>query len=167
MSDLVGTVRGVDAGGGIGYPVKHPGISVQVTLGVYACAVNITARLMWLRDVTEAAAWIGDGTIGADPETDAFGFDYSTQITGSVYAFGGGTQRNDTNYGSGTMNFGGSAFTGAVPSGYIAWGASDTLNPSDTSGSLVLSGGNLTFSTIGSGDLGVVGHLSRSIGAHP
>lgn len=166
MAELVGTVRADNSGGGIGYPVKHPGISVQPTLGVYACAVNVTAKLMWLRDVTEAATWIGS-TTGGDPATDSLGFDYSGQITGVIYAFGGVTQRNDTNYAEAVLNFGGSAFSGTVPTGYVAWGASDTLNPSDKSSVIVLSGGNLTLSSIGAGDLNIVGQLARSIGTHP
>jgi len=43
-----------------------------------------------------------------------------------------------------TLNTGGSAFTGTLPTGYIAWDAAETLNPSDNS-NLTLDTGNLRF----------------------
>lgn len=46
----------------------------------------------------------------------------------------------------GTINFGASAFTGAVPTGYVGWdvSGSTTLNPNDNS-TLTLDSGNLRF----------------------
>lgn len=161
LSGLVVNTEG--SGRPVGYPARCEGPSISAADGtVYATAVNITAGLQWLRNVSAGGIWFGNGLL-ADPATDTSGFDYTSVITGAVYAWGGATQRNNTNYGSGVNNLGGSAFIGTVPTGYIAWGASDTLNPADKSGSLTLSGGNLTWSSLGSGDLLEVLQLARSI----
>jgi hypothetical protein len=129
-------------------------------------AVRPSAKLTWLRNVTGGGTWFGDGLGTGVPETDTHGFDYSSNISGAIYAFGGVTQRNDVDFGSGTLNLGGSAFTGTPPTDFVAWGVGDTLNPSDKSGAITLSGGNLTYSSVGSGDLFVAGQLARSIGTH-
>lgn len=150
------------SGRGTGYPTQYPNGAQGGTNNVYAIAVNTTSCLMWSRDVTGGGNWVGDG-VSPNPATDTSGFNFSTLISGRLYVFGGATQRNNTNYGSGTLNLGGSAFVGAVPSGYSAWSATDTLNSSDKSASLTLSGGNLSFSLAGAGDFLGVGQMVRSI----
>jgi hypothetical protein len=162
MSDVLGVV-----GRPIGYPNRATAPFLSSTPGdVLAMAVNATIKLSWLRNVTAGGTWFGDGLGTGDPTTNTHGFDYSGNISGAIHAFGGVTQLSDADYGSGTLNLGGSAFTGTVPTGYTAWGASDTLNPSDKSGSITLSGGDLTYSSVGAGNLSLVGQLARSIGTH-
>jgi hypothetical protein len=160
-----------DVLGAVGRPIGDPNRATAPVLSstpgdVFAMAVRPSAKLTWLRNVTGGGTWFGDGLGTGVPETDTHGFDYSSNISGPIHAFGGVTQRNDVEYGSGTLNLGGSAFTGALPTDYVAWGVGDTLNPSDKSGAITLSGGNLTYSSVGSGDLFVAGQLARSIGTH-
>lgn len=66
----------------------------------------------------------------------------------------------------GVVNLDGSAFAGAVPSGYVAWGGADTLNLADKYAAITLSGGDLTFSTAGAGDLNSQGRIVRSVGEY-
>lgn len=163
------THNSVGSGSAVGYPSKWVGINTGALDRVYALAVNLTAELIWFRDVTGASGWSSTGTAPPtpDPETDANGFDYSAVITGAVYAFGGATHNNFLgNYGEGVLNFGATAFVGAIPAGYVAWGAGETLNPSDKSGDILLSGSNLTFSSDGAGDLDNLGQIARSVGAY-
>lgn len=140
------------SGRGIGYPNRMDTVDADVGANtIYAVAVNTIIRKMWIRNVSAGGAWAGDGLL-PDPATNTSGRDYTTNITdGRIYAFVGAAQRNDTNYGAATINLGGTAFTGTVPSGYVAWSAADTLNPSDASPNLVLSGGNLSVSSLGMG----------------
>lgn len=154
------------AGSAIGYPTKWVGINSGALNRVYACAVHRSVKLIWFRDVTGAGAWKGNGTGTQDPATDQNGFDYSGVIAASIYAFGGVTHNNFLgNYGEGVLNFGATAFVGAIPSGYRAWGAAETLNSADKSANITLSGGDLTFSSNGAPDLNNIGQLVRSVGS--
>lgn len=61
-----------------------------------------------------------------------------------------------------TANFGGTAFNMAAPSGYSAWGSTDTWNPSDKNTNITLTNGNLTAAMSAGGNwFGV-----RTVGAH-
>lgn len=154
--------------GGINYPNPRFGAPVGSALNdVYACAINITDKLIWFRNVTDAGDWYGASGPGGDPATNFDGWDISTNFTGDIHVFCGCTQRNDTNYGEGVVNLGAAAFDGVVPAGYVAWGAADTLNPADKYAGITLSGGNLTFSTSGAGDLMSQGRIVRSVGSFP
>lgn len=51
-------------------------------------------------------------------------------------------------YAKGTFNFGATSFTGTIPTGFSAWGATDTINSGDNS-NLLLSNGSLTISSEG------------------
>lgn len=69
-------------------------------------------------------------------------------------------------YAKATLNVGGSAFTGTLPSGFVAWGASDTLNSADCAPSILLSGGNLVWSSEGASISGLLGFyidIARSV----
>ena len=159
-----GNTQGSTAG--VNYPNPRYGAPAgSVSNNVYACAVNFVTDLIWFKNITAAGTWVGS-TTGGDPAAGTLGWSIAGLFTGPVYAFGGTTQRNDTNYGAGTLNLGGSAFVGTPPTGYVAWGAADTLNPSDKYSGITLSGGNLTFSTSGAGDLASQGRIVRTIGAH-
>src|SRR5436190_3332458 len=93
--------------------------TVQGTLGARAngdiigVAVDLTARLIWFR-VAPAGNWNGSGT--ANPATGIGGFSISA-LTGALFPF----YVNGTGSGAVvTANFGASAFTGSVPSGFTS-----------------------------------------------
>ncbi|CAB4195861.1 hypothetical protein UFOVP1299_39 [uncultured Caudovirales phage] len=82
--------------------------AIDVWLGV---AVDLDAKKIWFRNITSAETWNGTS---ADPSAGTGALDFV--LTGPYFAAaseyaGGGTQ-------SGTLNFGASAFVGAVPSGF-------------------------------------------------
>jgi len=83
-----------------------------------ALAFDLTAKLAWARDVTGAGGWIGSST-GADPAAGTNGLDFSGA---SPTSWGATIYAENTESGNCTINLGGSAFTGAVPSGFSAWG---------------------------------------------
>lgn len=75
-------------------------------------AVDFAAKLIWYR-IAPAGNWNGSGT--ANPATGAGGLSIAAIATGPLYAlFSGGTSDKIT------ANFGDSAFSGAVPSGFTA-----------------------------------------------
>lgn len=152
------------SGRGLGHPDRISGVNADVGAGtIYAVAVNTSLHRLWIRNVSAGGAWAGDGLL-PDPATNTSGRLYTNNITSPyIHAFVGASQRNNTNYGAATINLGGSAFTGTVPSGYVAWSAANTLNPSDASVKLVLSGGNLSVSSVGMGSLATYpAQLARS-----
>jgi hypothetical protein len=85
--------------------------------GQVACfAMDFNAQLMWVRR-TAAGNWNNSGT--ANPATGVGGISVSIVGAGVAgFAIAGGNNANPT--GSITANFGDSAFSGAVPSGFAA-----------------------------------------------
>jgi hypothetical protein len=81
---------------------------------VLGIAVDLTARLVWC--CRNAGSWNADGT--ADPATGVAGlaFPGGTSLSPCVCFVGAGTAINDAY----SANFGASAFSGAVPSGFTA-----------------------------------------------
>lgn len=143
---------------GWGYPVRPTGCSpVNATGQKIGVAINtVTKRIFW-RNATTGSIWNLDASV--DPATGAgtnqidFSASGSSPITGSVYVLVGASLGNSsfggpyTLKGKGTLNFGASAFTGAIPSGYVSIESVFTgaaLNPKDNS-NLTLTNGNLTF----------------------
>jgi hypothetical protein len=80
-------------------------------------AIDLDTRKAWFR--LNGGQWNGSGT--ADPATGAGGIDVSALLPagGQVYPW---AAASPTLTPGGTANFGGSAFTYTVPSGYSAWG---------------------------------------------
>jgi hypothetical protein len=130
-----------------GYPTKldliGPGTwTLNQVMGV---AVDTVNKLLWVKNISAGTAWKGNGGPLSDPSTGADGADFATAnhpVTGNIYAFVGAGDGDGLSGGGARVNFGATAFTGALPTGYAAWGATDTLNPDDNS-NLTLSGGNL------------------------
>jgi len=83
------------------------------------CAVDLNTKKIWFKLVTGGGGnWNGDGT--ADPATNTNGVSIPIGMLVPFCTFGGtgGTAGNSL-----TANFGGTAFVGAVPSGFLAgWG---------------------------------------------
>jgi hypothetical protein len=84
-----------------------------VTLGI---AVDFIAGLAWFR-VAPAGNWNGSGT--GNPATGAIGVNFAPISSGGTAQFFGWTCCNGGTNAT-TANFGDSAFTGAVPSGFTA-----------------------------------------------
>jgi hypothetical protein len=91
-------------------------ISNGTTIGL---AIDLTNRLFW---VYANGKWNGSST--ANPATGVGGLNVSA-MTGPVYP--AVTMMNSTD--SGTANFGATAFSFAVPSGFQAWGSGVTASP--------------------------------------
>jgi hypothetical protein len=83
------------------------GLSSGNTIGI---AVDLTARLIWFR-IAPSGNWNGSGT--ANPATGIGGLSISA-LSGSLFPFFGATFSGD----GATVNFGDSAFSGTVPSGF-------------------------------------------------
>lgn len=79
---------------------------------IRAVAIDFTNNLIWFKDLTNSGSWNGSGT--ADPATGAGGL----AIPSGKSWFPAGV--TDTGTQSMTFNFGASAFTGAVPSGFTS-----------------------------------------------
>lgn len=84
---------------------------------VIAYAINVDLGLIWQKDLTAAANW-NALSIG-NPATNAGG--WPIQSLSDVYAEWSGVNNNGNS--AGTINFGASAFTGTIPSGFSAWDA--------------------------------------------
>lgn len=97
-------INGSASGSTLGGP-----IAVAAVIGV---AVDFAAKLIWYR-IAPAGNWNGSGT--ANPATATGGLNITSIATGPLYAlFSGGTSDKITS------NFGDSAFSGAVPSGFTS-----------------------------------------------
>ena len=106
----------VNGGGGIFVNGTNTGTALgTISSGtVVGIAVDLSANLIWFR-IAPAGNWNAGGT--ANPATGVGGISISAIAGTSLYpTFGGGTANTQV----GTANFGASAFTGAVPSGFAA-----------------------------------------------
>lgn len=85
---------------------------------IYACAVDLTAKLFYIKNVTTAGGWFGSAG-SADPAAGTNGRDFSTTgIATWCVAANAGSSKTDPL----TINLGGAAFAGTPPSGFTAWG---------------------------------------------
>lgn len=91
------------------------GIGTRAVNDIIGIASDLTARLIWFR-LAPSGNWNNSGT--ANPATGVGGFNIAT-LAGPLYPvfFSGGVGD------AGIANYGGSAFSGAVPAGFTAgWG---------------------------------------------
>ena len=118
----------------------------SVTIGM---VYDSSLRAFWARQSGGSATWQGSGA-SPDPTTGSDGYPVSQGgLSGSVFIlcgifwdpFGSSTQA------SLVLNTGGSSFAMTLPTNCAAWGASDTLNPSDADAHMILSGGNLSLTS--------------------
>jgi hypothetical protein len=93
---------------------SNTGFVLNDVLGI---AVDVSNSLLWVKDLTVGSNWNNSGA--ADPGTGVGGIDISSltpvqplYVAVGIYA----TPR------SMSVNFGASAFTGSVPSGFTKWG---------------------------------------------
>jgi hypothetical protein len=122
-------------------------------------AVDADAGLVWMWSPWEGQ-WNTQSLDTSDPGAHLGGFTFTAAFplsAGTLLKF------HDVNA-QVTYNFGGSPFAYPVPSGFTAYGASVTLDPSSISppGGIILSNGNLTASANGSTS-GTVVNATRSI----
>jgi hypothetical protein len=92
-------------------------IAASAVIGI---AVDFGSQLIWFR-IAPSGNWNGNGT--ANPATGVNGASIST-ITGSFFPLMAGSTSDKV-----TANFGDIAFSGAVPSGFVAgWPVSTAIN---------------------------------------
>lgn len=111
------------------------------TSGVYGVKFNAIDHTLSFRNITNDRPASGLFSAETDIDTIIADAEFLHVMVGASH---GGT----TNKGVGTVNFGGSAFAGPVPSGYASIASvfsGAKLNSADNS-NLVLSNGDLTFS---------------------
>jgi uncharacterized protein YmfQ (DUF2313 family) len=95
---------------------------VTLTTGhVYAMAIDVTNQLAWCKDLTAGGNWNQNSS--ANPATGVGGASFAG-ITGDIYPCFGVYWTN----GQYTANFGATAYTGTLPSGYTNWGATTTVS---------------------------------------
>jgi hypothetical protein len=82
---------------------------------VLGIAVDLTAKLFWIKNITAGQPWNNNGS--ADPATGVGGFSFSTIAAGPYFA----AACVPTNGESTTTNFGATAYTGTAPSGFSNW----------------------------------------------
>lgn len=86
------------------------------TTGKYGVAVNFATKLCWLRHPTNG--WTGAGATAGDPVLGTNGISFAALPSNSMYGImvcGGNTCIYDINYGQ-------SAFTYPMPTGFALWG---------------------------------------------
>ncbi len=145
------------AGDPWGYPLGPVGPPAVVNGNVVGIATVPSHSLAWIKNVTTNSAWYGGpGSGSTDPVGEVQGIDFSTPggrtpIVGPIFILGGAYYNN---FGLPTpailtLNAGHTAFTGAIPAGYVAWDTTvtTTFNPFDKAAGVNLSGGNLTLTT--------------------
>ena len=139
---------------GWGSPTRMGGITGGEPLAVGAkmgFALDTVNNKLWVRNVTDgvpASGWAGGASQSGDPATNVSGADLTANgLGGFLFIMVGASHGATTNRGIGTINFGASAFTGTVPSGFVSIFSvfpTAKLNSADNS-NLVLSNGDLTF----------------------
>jgi hypothetical protein len=84
---------------------------------VFAFAADLDNERTWARDVTAAGSWYGSAS--GDPATNSNGFDISAS---GATNWGAAAIIETGETGAVTFNLGHTAFAGAVPAGFTAWG---------------------------------------------
>jgi hypothetical protein len=104
---------------------------------VLAIAVDLTARLLWTKNITQASAWNANGA--ANPATGVGGLDISS-LPSVVYPTVDLLDNSQV-----TLNLGTAAYVGVVPSGFGNWPGGGGFNPADsfTTRWITLSNNNL------------------------
>ncbi len=103
-----------------------------------ALAIDYGAQLIWAKNLTTNGSWNSNGA--ANPATGVGGVSFSGMASVTAYFLTAGLLGFNS---TATANFGASAFIGAIPVGFSAWGVATTFNPADEYG-IVFSNGNLT-----------------------
>jgi hypothetical protein len=138
-------VNGVTPGPTIG------GISGGAVIGI---AIDITGNLVWFRNGA-AGSWNATSGAANNPATGVGGVSISA-IAGTLFPWFIAVFAPSQSV---TANFGDSAFSGAVPSGYTAgWPqaiSNTTWSATDKIGNITLSGTNSLTATSGSGSSGI------------
>lgn len=116
---------------------------------VFGVAVDTINNYMWFKNLTRDANWDG-GMAGHNPSTGVNGWDISG-ITGNLYIVVAAPGYASVN--SVTLNSGGTAFTGALPTGFVAWDstAATIWNYWDKGANGQVDGLHTTTQTIGAG----------------
>jgi len=94
--------------------VSSGNLGSLVSGNIVGIAADLTASLIWLR-VSPSGNWNGSGT--ANPATGTGGISFSA-LTGVLFPVFAAYASPDAV----TANFGASAFSGTIPSGFTAWG---------------------------------------------
>ena len=145
------------AANGWGYPNRPGAIPVEAVLDnvTYGLALNTLTKKLWYRNITDnspaGAGVFSGGASSGDPVAGTEGADFTaagpSPILTSVFVMVGASHGAAAAKGAGSVNFGASAFVGAVPTGYVSIESGfpgAALNPNDNS-NIVLSGSNLVF----------------------
>ena len=132
---------------------------------VIGVAVDTVNALIWWKDVTAGGVW-NTGAASANPATGIGGYGISG-LSGSIFPVFSGSSISATD--EATINTGTSAFTGTLPSGFLAWDTSGncvwnpgaagvisvfgniTLSPGLSTLSMAISSGNLTATVVCAG----------------
>jgi hypothetical protein len=88
---------------------------VLVTGHQYAMAIDLDNNSYWMKDLTLGGNW--NNNVGANPATNALGYTHNLLAAATVLV---GVNPGATGD-SVTFNFGATAYTGVVPSGYGNW----------------------------------------------
>ena len=83
---------------------------------VLAFAIDLTGQKLYLNDLTGSDGWNGGS---GNPSTGTGGYSISG-VSGALNAI---IANYNENTGKFTFNFGGSSFTGSIPSGFVSWNA--------------------------------------------
>ena len=95
--------------------VDSPVGSTWATNDVLAFAIDLTAQELWVNDLTQGLGW-NDGS--GNPGAGTGGYSISG-VSGALNVI----VANYNNTGKYTFNFGASAFSGTMPSGFGSWNA--------------------------------------------
>lgn len=164
---------GINGGGGDtaawGYP-NRPGSGFSVataTAQVFGFCLDTINKKLWYKNLTldsPTGEWAGGTSIHGDPAANTFGADISatgpSPMVGDIHVLVGAS-RGASVGGSGTCNFGLTAFGYTPPSGFnaISPGFGTALNPADNS-NIILSGNNFSFSGLNVTATGLTNHNS-------
>ncbi len=80
----------------------------------YGLAFDATARLVWLKNITDAGDWNDNGS--SDPATGSLGCSFNSGIMATGVVYVGCTCANSGD--NMTFNFGATAYAGTAPSGF-------------------------------------------------
>lgn len=94
---------------------------------VVAFGFDFERRKFWVKNLTVGGTWNGDTTGDNNPVTGAGGYSFGSLPPGPYFIMVSVGIAGD----SVILNTGRTAFVGAIPKGYSAWGAATVLNPSD------------------------------------
>ena len=85
---------------------------------VLGCAIDLNKGLWWIKDITAAGNW--NANAASDPVAGIYGYGIPVD---EIYVMWGCYEKVNDNGSQTTTNFGATAFTGTMPSGYAPWDA--------------------------------------------